>query len=461
MTSRISALLRTAYQAAGMTADQLARLAGLASDRFQAAEEGRAELSAAEVDRCAKVFGVRLSDLLDGKASSAPLTLLLRSSHEQQPPDFQALLSTEIHAGLGEFQRVVRDVADLERILDLAPRPLPKLTLLAAREGEHTGERHARSVRQALGLGIEPIPSMRALIEERLSIRIVWVTEGDLDRAVDGACTIDPRPAILVNLIAPERHPWRTRITLAHELCHLLFDQQASGHRALFSPHGKHRLFAGFEEMEQRARAFAGCFLVPAEGVRATVGSRDPTSEEAIRSVGEEFGVGRTVAVNRLQHVFQISPNERSSMETRARQIYSADFSGDDVNEPLGFRGGALLALTQQAFKKGRIGATKTRKILGVMSTEPLPFPEVDEARCAPLVTREEMIRRKADQWLDQRFPGAGLLATEVRAEGEGWRVEVVGGGIGARTSPPRGHLMLSRAGDLLIEALNSEASMG
>lgn len=458
MTSQISALLRTAYEAAGMTADQLARLAGLAPDRLHAADGERAELSAAELDRCARVFGVRLADLLDGKASSAPLTLLLRSSLEQQP-DFQALLTTEIHAGLGEFQRVVRDIADLERLLAIAPRPLPKIPLLPPGENEHPGERYARSVRQALGLGIEPLPSVRTLLEETLAIRIVWVTEDHLDRAVDGACTIDPRPAILVNLVAPERYPWRTRVTLAHELCHLLFDQQAGGRRALFSPHVNHRLFPGFDEIEQRARAFASCFLAPAEGVLRTVGSRDPASEEAIRSVGVRFGVGRTVAVNRLRDVFQLSSSDRSAMDTRAREAYSADFSGDDVNEPLGFRGGALLALTQRAFEQGNFGAAKARKILGLSMTDPLPFPGLEEARCAPLVSRAEAMRRKADQLLARRATGAGLRAIEARPEGKGFRVEVVGGGIGAMTSPPRGHLLLSGAGELLTEAIDTDAS--
>jgi Zn-dependent peptidase ImmA (M78 family) len=460
MTSPLSALLRTAQEAAGMTASHLARLAELDPARLQAMSEGHVELSAAELDRCARVFGVRLSDLLDGKAASAPFTLLLRSSLEWQQPDLQMLLTTEVHAGLGEFQRVVRDLSDLEQLLDIPRRDLPTITLLPAGENEHPGERLARTVRKSLGLGIEPLPSMRALLEKELAIRIVWVTEDHLDRTVDGACTIDPRPAILVNLLEPQRHPWRTRITLAHELCHLLFDQQSGGRRTLFSPHGRRSLFPGFDDMEQRARAFAGCFLAPAEGVRATVGSLDPTSEEAIRSVGVKFGVGRTVAVNRLHHVFQLSSSERSAMEVRAREGYSADFSGDDVDESLGFRGGALLALVQQAFEQGKLGATRARKLLGLPMTDPLPFPGVDAARCAPLVSRAEAIRRKADQLLVQLFPSSGLLASEARPEGEGWRVEVIGGGIGTVAAPPRGHMILSRRGDLVVEAIDTSASL-
>jgi Zn-dependent peptidase ImmA (M78 family) len=450
----IGTLLRTAYQAGGMRADLFARLARLDPARLRAVEEGRAELSAAELDRCARVFGIRLEDLLDGKAGGAPLTMLLRSSFEAQLPDVQALLTTELHEGLGEFLRVIRDVADIEGLLGIASRPLPRLALLPARPEEHPGERLARTVRQQLGLGVEPLPSLRAIVEQSFSIRVVWVTDDQVDRSLDGACTIDPRPAILVNLLEPERHPWRTRITLAHELCHLLFDAEVRERRALFSPHGKRRLFPGFEEIEQRARAFAACFLAPAEGVRATVGSEDPTSEEAIRSVGATFGVGRVVAINRLYHVFRLSDDERHHMDARAGQPYHADFSGDDVDEPLGFRGGALLALTHEALQQDKITAVRARKVLGLTVADPLPFPDLDEARREPLVSRAEVIRRRADQVLAQRWPDAGLLAVEAHPEGDHWRVEVVDGGIGAIAPAPRGHLLLSRAGDLVDAAL-------
>src|SRR4051812_19032491 len=116
----IGTLLRTAYQAAGIPADLLARLAHLDPTRLRALEEGDAEPTAAELDRCARAFGVRLDDLLNGEAGRAPLTLLMRSSFEGKPPDVQAILTTEIHDALGEFLRVVRDIADLERLLGAA-----------------------------------------------------------------------------------------------------------------------------------------------------------------------------------------------------------------------------------------------------------------------------------------------------------------------------------------------------
>jgi Zn-dependent peptidase ImmA (M78 family) len=444
----LGTLLQTACTASGMPPELVARLARLDPARLREVLDGHAEPSAAELDRCARVFGVRLDDFLEGQAGNAPLSLLMRSSLEGGPAGVQEILTTEIHDALGEFLRVVRDIAEIERLLGVPPRPLPRLPLLPARRDEHAGERAARTVRQHLGLGLDPVPSVRAIAEQELSIRVVWVIEDQVDRSLDGACTTDPRPAILVNLLEPERYPWRTRITLAHELCHLLFDQDAPGRRALVSPHGELRLFPGFAEIEQRARAFAACFLAPADGVRAVVGTEDPTSEVALRRVGERFGVGRVVAINRLHHVFRLSDDERRRMETRAGEPYDADFAGDRVDEPLGLRGGALSGLVHEGLRRGLLSGVRARKMLGLTVTEPLPFGDLDEGLRAPLVSRAEVIRRRADQLLAERWPDAGLQAVEARSEGTAWHVAVVGGGIGARAPAPRGYLLLSGTGD-------------
>ncbi|MBI4917947.1 MAG: ImmA/IrrE family metallo-endopeptidase [Acidobacteria bacterium] len=455
--TELAEVLRAACQAAGTSGEVFASLAGVDHRRFEAAAEGRGELDFPEVDRCARVLGLRVADLLAGLAGTAPLGMLLRSSVDEGL-DIRALLVTEVHEALGEFLRVARDIADLERLLGVVIPELPRLGLLPAEPDEHPGERAARTLRAALDLGVEPVPSMRGIVEGRFHIRVIWVTEDQVDRALDGACTVDPRPAILVNLLEPERYPWRTRITLAHELCHLLFDVEASTRRAVFSPHHRRRagaeprarLPAGLEEIEQRARAFAACFLAPAAGVRAAVGSAPPTTETAIRKVGERFGVGRVVAINRLQHVFGLADSDRFHMETRLAEPYEADFAGDDVDVPLGLHGGALPGLVCAAVAGDRIGAVRARRILGLEPTDPLPFAELDAARARPLVARAEVMRRAAERILMQRWPEAGLLAAAAHEDDGGWRVEVVGGGVGARQPAGRGYLVLSGSGELL-----------
>src|SRR5262249_43993613 len=123
------------------------------------------------------VFGLRLWDLLDGAAGRAPMTMLLRSSTDLAL-DLRAILTAEINEALGEFQRVVRGVDDLEAALSIQrPAPLP-IDIQRWPMGVHPGEHRARCVRAALDLGDEPIASMSA-IAERVGVTVIWVTALD------------------------------------------------------------------------------------------------------------------------------------------------------------------------------------------------------------------------------------------------------------------------------------------
>jgi Zn-dependent peptidase ImmA (M78 family)/transcriptional regulator with XRE-family HTH domain len=456
----VGATLQAARNAAGLTPSVLERLAKLTEGAVSDAEAGRSELTATELDRCARAFGVRLDDLLDGLAARSPLSLLMRSSMEGQTPQLQEILAAELHEGLGEFLRVVRDIADLEARLGLASKPLPRLSLLS-RPGEHLGETRARTLRAHMGLGIEPVPSMREVVERDLGIRVVWVTLDHLDRSIDGACTLEPRPAVLVNLLEPERYPWRTRITLAHELGHLIFDEEVRTHRALVSPHGRAESDLRLESVERNARAFAACFLAPADGVRRAVASTDPTSEEAIRIVGSTFGVGRTVAINRLKHVLRLSDEQRQAMEMRPGGSYDGDFEGDSVHEPLGYRGGALFGLVHDAVRAKKISGTRARRLIGLTPADALPFADLDETVRAPLVSAAECMRRRGDAILHADPARAGLAAAYAELEGDRWRVVVVSGGIGAIELVEQGYLVLSTAGELLEERIVSPEDGG
>lgn len=82
---------------------------------------------------------------------------------------------------------------------------------------------------------------------------------------------------------------------------------------------GMWRFFEGFDRVEQRANAFAAHFLAPAEGVRETVGSGNPTSEDAVTALCQRYGIGRTTAVWRLDHTFGPGPSMRSQMLARSK----------------------------------------------------------------------------------------------------------------------------------------------
>jgi Zn-dependent peptidase ImmA (M78 family) len=439
-------LLQQACEAAEVALEDLATWARLDAQRLQSAVAGGVRLSASELDQCARVLGLRLDDLLAGEGGRAPMTLLLRDANGLAL-DLRTVLSAEMQDALGEFQRVVRDVDELERLLELGRITFARLPTSPAPPGVHPGDHRARLLRQALGLGEDPIPSMRALAE-RCGVAIVWVTNDQVDQSVDGACTAEPRPAVLVNL--PEggqAAPWRMRITLAHELGHLFFDVGAGAPRALLSPAGR---APNLDEIERNARALAACFLAPTEGVRRLASSLDPTSEAAIVAVGSMFGVGRTVAINRLHHVFGLSADQRDHMERRAGTNYQGNFADDQPPQHLGFRGDPLRTLVERALERRKIGAGRARALLGLSASEPLPFVRLGAELCAPSLPAEGRILREVYRYLADR--GSDLIAGPPSLVDGRWRVPLrEGGGDSA------GHLFVSLGG--VVEGVRADST--
>ena len=452
-------ILKQARESSHLDLSRFAELVEVSEEQLTRVERNELDLTAAEADRCAQLFGVRLRDLLAGEATNAPMTLLLRSVWDEGRPSLDELEAYGAHRTLGEFSRCVRDVAELERLLGHDLQRLPQLS--PSLEG-FPAEREALDLRAKLGLGLEPVPSMRALLSERLGVQLFWSSPDDMDPRIDGASTADPRPTILVNLVGGGACWWRTRMTLAHELAHLLFDQRTR--RALLSPNrpppsaprggSRWQLFSGFLDMEAHADAFAACFLAPAAGVRAVVGSRDPSSEEAIGLVGARFGVGRTVAINRLQHSFVLSRELRFAMDTRSPLVYSAaGFEDDRVDEGIGLRAGVLVQLARTALERALIGRSRCREYLGRSAAEPLPFPDMPNDIKAPLLSPADVIRRYAQRYIIANSDRT-LHPMAVELSGDNWRVEIMEGDIGESNLDDAGYLILNKIGCVLEDKI-------
>ncbi|WP_311273709.1 MULTISPECIES: ImmA/IrrE family metallo-endopeptidase [unclassified Rhizobium] len=96
------------------------------------------------------------------------------------------------------------------------------------------------------------------------------------------------------------------RVTLAHEICHLLLD----GDNALSAVEIlKARMPAG---VEQRAKSFAGEFLLPTSAAaerwyKAERPQDRKGLEELVQLLAEEYGVTRSVAAWKIQHAAQLS----------------------------------------------------------------------------------------------------------------------------------------------------------
>lgn len=134
-------------------------------------------------------------------------------------------------------------------------------------------ERAAQSMRKFWDLGIDPIPDLVELLEER-GIKIVLVdSEGTIDGLAASVRRAGKAPVRII-VIRQGMHGERLRFSLAHELGHMVMEA------------------AGDEEFrEKAAHRFAGAFLMPAEAVWAQVGKhRSSVSWRELFALKEIFG---------------------------------------------------------------------------------------------------------------------------------------------------------------------------
>lgn len=436
---RLSDAIRNARTGAKLSESLMSRMVGVDESRLRQLESGTVEPLPEELQAYAQSFGVSMQQLAAGEAPRAPLTrLFFRSMSEGGPEALEELVATGAHRVLGEFMRGARDIAELEGLLGKSAPPAlpvpPKWALELGDTPPFGADRLADWLREELDLGLEPIASMRAILTTRLGIPILWVTPEELDPVIDGACTLSPRPAILVNLVEGPLCWWRNRMTLAHELCHLLCDHEPSDRRfTIFSPHGlreargRLRLFEDFERIERRAGAFAACFLAPAAAVRDALGQLDVTSEDAISVVGRRFGLGRTTAINRLQHVFGFSRQTRLAMEARSANHWLVASHLDQGPERIGLRSGVVQDLALEAFAARLLDRARVREYLRLPLTEPLPeHGSLTAEQRAPLRRIEDSVRGVAQLYLQEDPGGAdGHVATTVSHIEGGFRVDV------------------------------------
>ncbi len=180
--------------------------------------------------------------------SRHPIVGLLRTSQDTSiaAQDYEKVLP------LLELSKV----QSFQRLLDVAKGISPAIDV---REPWESGYRLAALVRQKLGKsGSDPF-DVEAEIRE-LGVNVFDVELSD--ETVVGACVGSPTysPTIVLNLVSPDANgPSGRRITLAHELCHLLFDRSRMLSFARFEGGGANsdRL------IEMRANAFAVELLVP------------------------------------------------------------------------------------------------------------------------------------------------------------------------------------------------------
>jgi Zn-dependent peptidase ImmA (M78 family)/transcriptional regulator with XRE-family HTH domain len=224
----------------------------------------------------------------------------------------------------------------------------------------------ASEVRARWKLGIDPIPNMTELLEEK-GLKVLVVT---LPERVSGftclAGQLDDHsklPVIVVNRRFPLE---RRRLTLAHELAHRLVDPESLDDN----------------EEEKAATVFGGALLMPREHLLREVGKhRHALGYKELIALKRLYGVSGAALLVRLRQLDVIS----EATLTYAFQGIARGWRTQEPEElePEALRGQRECArrferLCYRALAEGLISLTKAAELLR------LPVPEVEEGLKGP-----------------------------------------------------------------------------
>ena len=295
--------IREQRDALGVTRAQLASAANLDREIVERAETDAEQLGLRELEHLAFVLGLDPAKLsIDERAGSDPeLGVRLRVLEtERLAAQTSARLTPRTVLRFSEAASIIRSQLLLQRWLgkhseaarfEASPNYGPPAW--------RAGYALARQARERLGIGLEPIESMRELVEGRLGIPIIQVA---LPQEIAGATiSSQGQRGIVLNVDGRNENVWIRRTTLAHELGHILFDPEEQLANVRVDSYEQIARDARQDDqlpdyVEQRANAFAVEFLAPREAVRQLVPSPAQVSAESVEQVMSDFGIGRAAA---------------------------------------------------------------------------------------------------------------------------------------------------------------------
>ena len=263
--------LRKQREELGVDESQLARAARVSQKSVMLAETDADQVEIRELEQLAFVLGLNPAKLSVDERAGADSKLGVRLrvlETEYQAAPAVGRLSARSVLRFSEAASTIRSQIQLQRWLqkpELTGKFEPSFDYgpPAWRAGYYLAER----ARKLLGMGREPIDSMRDLVERRLGIPVIQV---ELPKTIAGA-TISShgRRGIVLNIKGANSQVWIRRATLAHELAHILFDPEKQLSNVRVDSYDEVARNARDDTripdpIEQRANAFSIEFLAPA-----------------------------------------------------------------------------------------------------------------------------------------------------------------------------------------------------
>lgn len=262
------------------------------------------------------------------------------------------------HTGVKEERSVEATVLDqVERYLELEELlPSVDIQWLAPMNDAFKinnideAEYAAEMLRQDWDLGIDPIPSMTELLEEK-GVKVIAL---NLPIEVSGSKAFVERPNFqnVPVIVVNEKHNGeRQRFTLAHELAHLVLE------------------FVGLSDKDQEKAAdrFAGAFLMAKEIVQSILGAnRTSISLGELVELKKIFKVSIASLVVRCS---QIGVLPKTAYHKIFGQIKSLGWNGPESKEPIPFEPEVpqrIIRLCFRAVSEGAITLSRAAELMNM-----------------------------------------------------------------------------------------------
>jgi len=273
-------VLETARRASGLTQAQLAEMAEMSQAELSRFENEIREPKAEQLDRLARSLGVTAHLLQHAGRARGSMAM---DAHMRRRQTAGPGVWRRVEARLNLYRWHTSHL--FEEVTMNAEHSVPTMDLL-----DVFPEDAARMVRAQWRMPAGPVRRLVAWLE---AAGCVVIAEDFGSSRVDGVSQwVGDHPVIMFNTVMP---PDRVRLTLAHELGHLVLHSDA----------------LGVDDVEAQANAFAGEFLMPSEFVRPLLRNVKPAR---LLDLKVEYGVSMQALVERAFHLGLLSAAQRTSM---------------------------------------------------------------------------------------------------------------------------------------------------
>jgi Zn-dependent peptidase ImmA (M78 family) len=335
-------------------------------------EAGRPGITTTQLETIATKLQVDLVALRAGQVLARPrpsVFLLHRGTQDFDDAELPVLDAALDHARTrNALGRLLGDDLGVFPRGQLTPRPCAADVPNAP---AHQGYQLARELRRTIDNETSELTDVRELAEATVGLTLVV---RQLSTIGSSAFSIKAGDAAAI-VLAPTsqvREP-HTRVWVAHELCHVLFDPDDGGVSVAVDFEVDRRAYRS----EQRARAFAAELLLPEAGLRRLLGSPNEVSGERasknlVAAARDAYGTTWQVAANHLCNLRFVRSELRAWLESQQPIPLTRTWTTTLPRE--GMPSLHIEALVRRAYECGHLTDGEARAILGIDRLSPLPW---------------------------------------------------------------------------------------